>query len=212
MNEKLNDFLAYGMDSKIEKKQIYNMDGVISFITFLVFVINEIYGGAMWARVGCVLFPLSFIIFTFTRRDVTGKKIFWIYGIWGIGFSILFGVIGTIFMFLIIDKKYYITYLGIMVILYIIVLCIYISIICYLIKKEIYSSKSSKKLMGGWCFLLCGIAGMSFAKILGMNTSQEKIIQIVSVLSYLISLISVLGSLNMIKYFMIKRREKTISK
>lgn len=208
MDKKVNDFLIYGMQGKIKKTEIYKMDGVVSFITFLALAVNEICGGFTLGRIGCISFLLSFIIFTFTRKDITGEKIFWIYGISSVEFCIFFGLIGTLLMLSTITKRNHMLYIGFIIFFYVIMLCLYVMLTCYLIKKDIYNSKSIKKMMGSWCFILFGICGISVTKILNMNTSQEKMIQIASIGSYLISIICLLGALNLVKYFWIKQIKK----
>ena len=41
MNEKLKNFLLYGIENKIERKQIYKMDVLILFFSIFMFVLSE---------------------------------------------------------------------------------------------------------------------------------------------------------------------------
>lgn len=209
MDEKVKSFLLYGADTIIEKKELYKMDGVILFFMVLLFTINEVYGGSAAGRVFCILFPLSFGILTFSKTDVTGEKVFWVYGIWGSEFSILFGLFGTIIILPVIDKAYYVRYFIVLFAVYAFMILLYIGMVVCFIKKDIYRSKA-KKLFGSWFFTLFGMAGIAAAKILHSGIGQEKMVWIGGMCSYFVSLMSVLGSGNLIKYILIKKRRNEL--
>ena len=153
MNEKLKNFLLYGIENKIERKQIYKMDVLILFFSIFMFVLSEDF---KIGQIICALLVGTFIISTFSSKDIEGRKIFLIYGIWSLGFSLLFGIFGTILMLSTIKQIYYVEYLVVLGVLYVIMIMIFLFSIIYLIKKNTYEAVPVKKMAGGWCFLLLG--------------------------------------------------------
>lgn len=202
MNEKLKNFLLYGIENKIERKQIYKMDVLILFFSIFMFVLSEDF---KIGQIICALLVGTFIISTFSSKDIEGRIIFLIYGIWSLGFSLLFGIFGTILMLSTIKQIYYVEYLVVLGVLYVIMIMIFLFSIIYLIKKNTYEAVPVKKMAGGWCFLLLGICGIFAAKILSSSLGEEKMVQIGAICSYLLSFISILGCFNFAKYILIKK-------
>mgnify|MGYP000685992848 CR=1 FL=1 len=131
MNEKLKNFLLYGIENKIERKQIYKMDVLILFFQLFMFVLSEDF---KIGQIICALLVGTFIISTFSSKDIEGRKFF---DIWHmeLGFSLLFGIFGTILMLSTIKQIYYVEYLVVLGVLYVIMIMIFLFSIIYLIKK-----------------------------------------------------------------------------
>lgn len=126
------------------------------------------------------------MILSFSRTEVTGKKVFWIIGIQSLTFSILFCWAATILMLTTMKEEYYKRYLTILVIIYILVIAAYIFLIITLIKKDIYNPYSSKKLAGGWCITSFVLLGMGVAKVLSSSVEYTAMIRIASLCSYFV--------------------------
>ena len=135
INEQTKSFLLYGIEDVIKPKEIYKLDGAILFLVFLFLFFSKVF---------LVIVYLGFVILSFSRTEVTGKKVFWIIGIQSLTFSILFCWAATILMLTTMKEEYYKRYLTILVIIYILVIAAYIFLIITLIKKDIYNPSSSK--------------------------------------------------------------------
>ena len=152
LSEKTKNFILYGVENKIERKEIYKFDGAILFLCFLAMFIADSTPSPSFYRIFLILFYVVFVIATFSKSDVTGEKTFWIHGIQGLGMGILFGWFGTILIFSTLEKEDYSSYMAILLIVYIISAIAYTCLVMFLIKKDIYNSDSNKKVMGGWSF------------------------------------------------------------
>ena len=147
------------------------------------------------------------MILSFSRTEVTGKKVFWIYGIQSLTFSILLCWAGTILMLTTLKEEYYKKYLAILAIIYILLIAAYIFLIITLIKRDIYNPSSSKKLAGGWCITSFVLLGMGAAKALSRKVEYTAMIRIASLCFYFCSLLCILGVFNLVKYFAVKKWE-----
>ena len=136
INEQTKSFLLYGIEDVIKPKEIYKLDGAILFLVFLFFFfyLNQLHH-RFFSKVFLVIVYLGFVILSFSRTEVTGKKVFWIIGIQSLTFSILFCWAATILMLTTMKEEYYKRYLTILVIIYILVIAAYIFLIITLIKK-----------------------------------------------------------------------------
>lgn len=135
INEQTKSFLLYGIEDVIKPKEIYKLDGAILFLVFLFFFLSESAPSPFFSKVFLVIVYLGFVILSFSRTEVTGKKVFWIIGIQSLTFSILFCWAATILMLTTMKEEYYKRYLTILVIIYILVIAAYIFLIITLIKK-----------------------------------------------------------------------------
>ena len=88
INEQTKSFLLYGIEDVIKPKEIYKLDGAILFLVF--FFLSESAPSPFFSKVFLVIVYLGFVILSFSRTEVTGKKVFWINGIQSLTFSILF--------------------------------------------------------------------------------------------------------------------------
>ena len=177
------------------------------FLVFLFFFLSESAPSPFFSKVFLVIVYLGFVILSFSRTEVTGKKVFWIIGIQSLTFSILFCWVATILMLTTMKEEYYKRYLTILVIIYILVIAAYIFLIITLIKKDIYNPSSSKKLAGGWCITSFVLLGMGVAKVLSSSVEYTAMIRIASLCSYFCSLGSILGVFHLVKYFAVKKWE-----
>ncbi len=134
-SEKTKKFLLYGIDKKIEKKQIYKLDGAMLFVSILAMLMAEAASAPFFIKISFILFYIGFVIATFSKTDVTGEKVFWIYGMQGSGMSILFCWFGTALMLSTIGKEYYVLYIIILLIIYTMAALAYACLILTLIKK-----------------------------------------------------------------------------
>lgn len=126
INEQTKSFLLYGIEDVIKPKEIYKLDGAILFLVFLFFFLSESGPSPFFSKVFLVIVYLGFVILSFSRTEVTGKKVFWIIGIQSLTFSILFCWAATILMLTTMKEEYYKRYLTILVIIYILVIAAYI--------------------------------------------------------------------------------------
>lgn len=209
MTEQTKNFLLYGIEAHIKPKEIYKLDVAMLFFIFGLFFLAEASPGPVFSKIFLVLVYLGMVILSFSRTEVTGKKVFWIYGIQSLGFSLLFCWAGTILMLTTLEEKYYPGYLAALVLLYILVIALYILLTLALIKKDVYNPSTSKKMAGGWCVTVFVILGISAAKILSAQAGYTATIRFASLSSYFISLLCILGAFHLVKYFMIKKWEKT---
>ena len=178
LSEKTKNFILYGIENKIERKEIYKFDGAILFLCFLAMVIADSTPSPSFYRIFLILFYVVFVIATFSKSDVTGEKTFWIHGIQGLGMSILSGWFGTILMFSTLEKEDYSSYMAILLIVYIMSAIAHTCLVMFLIKKDIYNSDSNKKVMGGWSFVCFGMLGISVAKIMSSKIPYISMIRI----------------------------------
>lgn len=205
LSEKTKNFILYGIEKKIERKEIYKFDGVILFFCFLAMFIAELTSSPSFNRIFLTLFYISFVIATFSKSDVTGEKTFWIQGIQSLGMSILCGWFGTVLMLSTLEKEDYSFYVAVLLIVYIMSALAHVCLIMFLIKKDIYNSDSNKKVMGGWCFTCFGMLGISVAKIMSSKIPYMSVIRITSLGFYLISLLCLMSIFFFVKYFVIKK-------
>lgn len=148
MTEQTKNFLLYGIEAHIKPKEIYKLDVAMLFFIFGLFFLAEASPAPVFSKIFLVLVYLGMVILSFSRTEVTGKKVFWIYGIQSLGFSLLFCWAGTILMLTTLEEKYYPGYLAALVLLYILVIALYILLTLALIKKDVYNPSTSKK--NGW--------------------------------------------------------------
>lgn len=199
MKENIKDFLTYGISQEISKKQIINMDilmiilGVIGCIIESQFIVINLF---------LLLATIAVIIITFHTTTVKGKNIFKMYGMWSVFLSIFFGILGTKIALSVLDKEAYVVYILIIIIVYLIVVATYINIIIYLIKTNSY--KKLKKINGTLGIFFSGIAGIAIAKIFLSGMSYRNVLEITSICCYLISMLSIIGIFNLIKYWGVK--------
>ena len=76
LSEKTKNFILYGIENKIERKEIYKFDGAILFLCFLAMVIADSTPSPSFYRIFLILFYVVFVIATFSKSDVTGEKNF----------------------------------------------------------------------------------------------------------------------------------------
>ena len=81
ISEQTKNFLLYGIEDVIKPKEIYKLDGAILFLLFLFFFLSEAAPSPVFSKIFLVIVYLGFVILSFSRTEVTGKKVFWIYGI-----------------------------------------------------------------------------------------------------------------------------------
>lgn len=191
----------------IKPKEIYKLDGAILFLLFLFFFLSEAAPSPVFSKIFLVIVYLGFVILSFSRTEVTGKKVFWLYGIQSLTFSILFCWAATILMLTTMKEEHYKGYLTILVIIYILVIAAYIFLTITLIKRDIYNPASSKKLAGGWCITSFVLLGMGAAKALSSRVEYTAMIRITSLGFYFCSLLCILGAFNLVKYFAVKKWE-----
>lgn len=138
ISEQTKNFLLYGIDHTIQPKEIYKLDGAILFLIFLFFFLAEASPLPGFSKIFLVIVYLGFVILSFSRTEVTGKKVFWIYGIQSLTFSILFCWAGTVFMLTTIEKESYKGYLAVLAVIYILAIVAYLFLTMLLIKKDVY--------------------------------------------------------------------------
>ena len=139
INEQTKSFLLYGIEDVIKPKEIYKLDGAILFLVFLFFFLSESAPSPFFSKVFLVIVYLGFVILSFSRTEVTGKKVFWIIGIQSLTFSILFCWAATILMLTTMKEEYYKRYLTILVIIYILVIAAYIFLIIMSLRGTFFS-------------------------------------------------------------------------
>ena len=205
ISEQTKNFLLYGIEDTIKPKEIYKLYGVILFLIFLFFFLAEATSSPVISRIFLSIVYLGFVILSFSGTEVTGKKVFWIYGIESLTFSILFCWAGTIIMMTTMKKESYKGYLIVLAVIYILVVAAYIFLTIILIKKDVYNPSSTKKLAGGWCITGFAMLGIGVAKILSTKAEYTVMIRIAGLCSYFISLLCILGVFNLVKYFAVKK-------
>ena len=112
ISEQTKNFLLYGIEDTIKPKEIYKLDGAILFLIFLFFFLAETTSSPVISRIFLSIVYLGFVILSFSRTEVTGKRVFWIYGIQSLTFSILFCWAGTILMLTTMKEESYKGYFG----------------------------------------------------------------------------------------------------
>ena len=207
ISEQTKNFLLYGIEDMIKPKEIYKLDGAILFLIFLFFFLAETTSSPVISRIFLSIVYLGFVILSFSRTEVTGKRVFWIYGIQSLTFSILFCWAGTILMLTTMKEESYKGYLAALTGIYILAVAAYIFLTITLIKKDVYHPSSTKKLAGGWCLTSFAMFGIGAAKILSTKVEYTAMIRIAALCSYFISLVCILGVFHLVKYFAVKKLE-----
>ena len=67
---------GYDIEDVIKPKEIYKLDGAILFLVFLFFFLSESAPSPFFSKVFLVIVYLGFVILSFSRTEVTGKKVF----------------------------------------------------------------------------------------------------------------------------------------
>lgn len=199
MEENIKDFLCYGISQEIPKKQIISMD-ILSIMLLTGGCVIE--SRFLVINIIMVFITVCNIILTFNRATVKGEKIFWLYGIWSTFLSIFFAMLGTKIAFSVLKREYFGIYAICIVVVYMFIAAMYIGIIIYLIKGNSY--RILKKTNARFAFLFSGVSGILMAKILLSGMNYKNILQMASILCYLLSMLAMLGSFNLIKFFGIK--------
>ena len=102
MDEKFVEFLKYGLSQTIKKKDIFIINGIMMFFS-LFLTLADGYPSLKWGIVSIT--PVAAcIILTYTKEDVKGSKIFFVYGVSGTCFALIFGLVGIRFMFFVLDN------------------------------------------------------------------------------------------------------------
>lgn len=103
MNEEFVEFLKYGQSQTIKRKDIFAVDFIMMVLTlFLTFADGHI--SLKWGIPSTIIVVMC-IILTYTKEDVKGGKIFFINGVLGTCFTLIFGLLGMRVLFPILDKK-----------------------------------------------------------------------------------------------------------
>lgn len=204
MDEKFVEFLRYGLSQTIKKKDIFIINCIMMFFS-LFLTLADGYPSLKWGIVSIT--PVAAcIILTYTKEDVKGSKIFFIYGVSGTCFTLIFGLVGIRFMFSVLDKKSHLIFISILLALYVIVTVTYMYIIKSLIKKGAY--KETGKTNGKLSFIIAGAGGISVAKTFADSVGYERTIQIISICAFLASFLSLLGIFNFFKYYYLRKLDK----
>ncbi|WP_283684731.1 hypothetical protein [Parablautia sp. Marseille-Q6255] len=207
ISEQTKNFLFYGIENTIQPKEIYKLDGVMLFFVFLFFFLAEATSSPAVSKIFLVTVYVGFVLLSFSRTEVTGKKVFWIYGIQSLTFSILFCWAGTIFMLTTMKKEIHTVYLAVLAVIYIFAIAAYMVLTITLIKKDVYNPSATKKLTGGWCLTGFVMLGIGAAKVLSAQAGYTTVIRIAGLGFYFVSLLCILGVVHLVKYFAVKKLE-----
>lgn len=199
MEENIKDFFYYGISQEIPKKQIINMD-ILSIMLLIVGCVIE--NHFLIINIVMLFITVCNIILTFNKKTVKEEKVFWVYGIWSTFLSIFFAMLGTKIVFSVLKREYYGRFALCVILAYMLIVAMYIGIIIYLIKGNSY--QKLKKTNATFAILFSGAGGILIAKVLFSGAKYENILQISSILCYLLSVLAILGSFNLIKFFAIK--------
>lgn len=203
--EKTRNFLLYGIDRKIESKQIYRLDGAMLFVSVLAMFMAEAISAPSFIRVSLVLFYICFVVATFSKTDVTGEKVFWIYGVQGLGISVLLCWFGTALMLSTIGEEHHTPYIIVLLLVYAVAAIGIGFLIFLLIKKDKYAPSSGRIAAGGWSAACFAAFGISAAKMASARVPDTFGIRMAGLGFYLVSLLSLISVWNIVKYFVIKK-------
>ena len=199
MNNNTKNFLLYGTTQRIARKQILEVDGLFCFFAFLSIFLG--YVNLVWCIVNLCL-PIFVSALTWSATTIEGIKVLWILGVWGAGLCVLLGLLGTALSMMVLEKNRLYFLCGILV-MYIVIFLIYVGIIISLIKINAY--KKLKKVNKRIALIFIGVCGISIARVASKKISYEEMVQIGSVCCYLASFLSMMGVINLIKYYVLKR-------
>ena len=76
MTEQTKNFLLYGIEAHIRPKEIYKLDVAMLFFIFGLFFLAEASPAPVFSKIFLVLVYLGMVILSFSRTEVTGKKVF----------------------------------------------------------------------------------------------------------------------------------------
>lgn len=195
MTEGFKEFLTYGTEQKITKKQV--METYI--ILLLLGVVSNIFVNSMICTVITVGVLSAAVVFTIPEEIVTGEKIFLMNGMIGIAFSWIFTLLGTGMILSIMNKQEVFRYVITTILIYCLFMVIYGLIVIYFIRKRAY--KEVKKSSARIPVMLLAVCGISVGRMLTNGLTYETLMKIGGVCFYFLAIVFLLGILNLIKYF-----------
>lgn len=204
MDEKFVEFLRYGLSQPVKKKDIFIMNFLMMFFS-LIITIADGYISLKWGIPSTIIVVMS-VILTYTKEDVKGSKIFFIYGVLGVGLTLIFCLTGIRFMFFALDKKDHFTFISILFALYVMVIGIYVYIIRSLIKKGAY--KETGKTNGKLSVTIVAVGGISIAKTFSNSAGYERSMQIASICFFTLSFMTVIGIFGFFKYYYLRKLDE----
>ena len=202
MNKEFEDFLKYGITETISKKQLIEGKFLLLFFSLLTVVISQ------FSIIICTISALNFIlgcVLTYSKQEVTGKKIFWIQGVESVNFTLAFALIGTCATMYVIEEKYHIIFMIFLLIAYLMVIALYVGMIVRLIKKGAYGK--THKVKGSAFFMIFAAGGMAVARIFKDKMSNTDALQLIGICSYFISFVFLIGIFGFVKYYYLKKLE-----
>lgn len=199
MKDNVKDFLLYGIEQEIPRKQIFSMDFVVLICSLMSIILND--KNFAW-NVVCSLPVVICIIFTFPKKEEKAR-VFLIYGIWSVSLTMCFGLLATRIAMMCISSDRYLLFIFVIILIYILVGGLYTGLILHLQKKGAYST--AKKANIRFSFAFTGIAGILCSRAFLSKLDYNTLLYMGSVCFYLTSFLSMIGWFNLIKYFLIKK-------
>lgn len=201
MNEEFVEFLKYGQSQTIKRKDIFKVNFIMMVLAlFLTFA--DGYISLKWGIPSTIIVVMC-IILTYTKEDVKGGKIFFINGVLGTCFTLIFGLLGISVLLPVLDQKKHFIFISILIAAYVMATVTYISIIKHLIKKGAY--KETRKANVHMLSTIAGVGGISIARTFVDSVSYERATQIASICFFLISFLSIFGVFYFYKYYYLKK-------
>lgn len=199
MEENIKGFLYYGISQEIPRKQIFDVD-----ILTVLFAVAGCVIESQSVVINCIIIFISVcnIVLTFHKTEVKGEKIFWVYGIWSVYFTVFFLVLGTKIAFSVMPEADHMIFAICVVLGYILVASGYVGILLCLIKRNAY--KKLKKTNGRSLIGFSALGGVIIAKILFTGMSYKNILQIAVTCCFLLAALALLGCFNLIKFWGVK--------
>lgn len=208
MKEKENfkEYMLYGIKEKIAFKECVKNEILIilfSLPSIIIGVVDNVFG---LLGILPIIFYLMFIYKLKKGQTIEGIRYILHNGVLSICFSFLFGLAGIEILLYLFEEKARVIVISAIVIGYILIILLYIYIIRKSIEKK--NCSNTKKTKGGLFFTLCGIFGITVARVFLSDIDTRKAMELLCILCFFLSYLTLIGIFNIFKFqYLVKHKE-----
>lgn len=201
--DEFEKFLLYGMDGNVSIKKCIENALLILFFSLPLLIWK--WGNFVWLFLGILPFALHIIsaIKLSTKGKIERENFILYNGIMAINFSLMFALLGIAICLYLFHGEKRIAVIGMLIIIYIIVILLYIYMIKRMIEKKAFSNaQQNNGIM--YTSIFAGL-GMLTARTFMSELSNDSAIKILCFCCFILSLAFLLGVVNIVKFYYIKK-------
>lgn len=208
--ENFEEYMLYGIKEEISVKKCIEYEMLL-----VLFSLPSIVMGVKSNTLGLlgilpVIFYLVFVIKVKKGQVIKGAQYILHNGFWLLCFSFVFGLLGTDILFYLFEGKKRGIILCTISAGYIFAILLY----SYIIRKQIKRKDcgNTKKVNEGIFFTLCGVFGITAARVLLKDMNQGKAIELLCILCFFLSYLTIVGIVGIFKYWYLMKHKELLDK